>query len=300
MNVEFEKKLKQGTQIIEKRLNELLTPGEHFGPPKQLAEAMRYAVLNGGKRFRPYLLIETARLFGISPVAVQDVACGLEFLHGYSLIHDDLPAMDDDDMRRGKPSIHRQYDEATAILAGDALQSLAFEVTAAPEAGLAADVRIKLVHELAIASGWAGMAGGQMLDLATEAVFTSPRLAIIQRIHSLKTGALMEYACVAGAVIGGADENQQQALREYGQLVGLAFQASDDLLDATGNAEKLGKATDKDARANKATIVARMGIEKSGEYIEKLKNGAIQALAPFKDNADTLVEVANFVASREN
>ncbi len=229
----FQEKLAAHARLMETRLAYHLTPGAHFGPPERLAAAMQHGTLGGGKRFRPFLLLESAALFGVSPHDAADTAAALECVHCYSLIHDDLPAMDDDDLRRGKPTVHKAFDEATAILAGDALLTLAFEILSAPETHSDPNVRIRLVQELAIAAGWAGMAGGQMLDLEAEKK-PKTRLAIIQRIHAMKTGSLIEFACVAGAILGRAAPEAEEQIRRFGQILVHLFQASDDLLDAVG------------------------------------------------------------------
>ncbi len=295
----FTARLSHAAGVINPRLHKLLTPGEHFGPPKRLANAMQYAVLNGGKRFRPFLVLESARLFGVSAEQAQDTACALELVHSYSLIHDDLPAMDDDDMRRGQPTVHKAYDEAMAILAGDALLTLAFEVLGSPQCHPSAVVRSRLVLELAQAAGWAGMVGGQVLDLAEEKAEKVPRLGVIQRIQSMKTGALLEFACAAGPILGNAGEQAEGHLREYGQAIGLAYQISDDLLDLKGDAELVGKATRKDQAAGKATVIARIGLEKTLRLLDDLEAAAIEALKPFGDAAETLREAARFISRRE-
>ena len=296
--MDFELRLSENTKVIAERLNQHLTPGQHFGPPRRLADAMRHAVLAGGKRFRPFLMIESARMFGRPPGRVADAAAALECVHCYSLVHDDLPAMDDDDLRRGRPTVHKYFDEATAILAGDALQSLAFEILAHPACHSNPAVRAQLVLELAIASGWAGMAGGQMMDLEEEGKAGKTRLAIIQRLHAMKTGALIEYACVAGGLLAEAAPRDIDILRSFGQMLGQMYQAADDILDITGDTLDIGKTAGKDEASGKATIVARMGIDKAKAYVKDLEAEAIKTLAPFGERAEWLVEATRFVVTR--
>jgi farnesyl diphosphate synthase len=298
--MDFAARLDENARLVGERLDQHLTPGQHFGPPRRLADAMRHAVLVGGKRFRPFLVIESARMFGAPPARVLDAACALECIHCYSLAHDDLPAMDDDDLRRGKPTVHKAFDEATAILAGDALQSLAFEILANPASHPNPAVRAHLVLELAVAAGWAGMCGGQMMDLEQEGKGGETRLAIIQRIHGMKTGALIEFACIAGGYLAGAKAAEVDALRNYGQLLGQMFQAADDILDVTQATEGLGKTAGKDVKADKATVVARMGLDKAKEYVAMLQAAAIDALAPFGERAEFLVAAAHFVVDRQS
>jgi farnesyl diphosphate synthase len=296
--MDFDARLRENARLLGERLNQHLTPGQHFGPPRQLADAMRHAVLAGGKRFRPFLVIESANMFGVSPLRALDAACALECIHCYSLVHDDLPAMDDDDLRRGKPTVHKAFDEATAILAGDALQSLAFELISSPACHTDPAVRAQLTRGLAIASGWAGMAGGQMMDLEQEGQGGSARLAIIQRIHMMKTGALIEFACLAGALLGGATDEETERLRMFGQLLGQMFQAADDILDITAETDDLGKTAGKDIAADKATIVSRMGLDKARAYVDELEASAIETLAPFGTRAEWLQAAAHFVVTR--
>lgn len=284
--------------LVEQRLTDLLTRVRGPGaPPEKLAEAMRYAALDGGKRLRPFLLIESARLFGIKPENVLDAAAALECVHCYSLVHDDLPAMDDDALRRGRPTVHLAFDEATAILAGDALLTLAFEIIAMPATHSSAAVRGELALGLARAAGWAGMAGGQSLDLEAEGKALTAQE--IRRLQALKTGALIEYACAAGAVLGGAQGADRTALEAYGQAIGRAFQLADDLLDVTGDAAALGKETGKDGDAGKATLVSVLGVEKARAELAVLEAEAVAALERFGEKGETLRETARFVARRE-
>lgn len=295
----FEDKMAAVARLVEQRLTDLLTRARGPGrPPERLAEAMRYAVLGGGKRLRPFLLIEAAGLFGIREENALNAACALECVHCYSLVHDDLPAMDDDDLRRGQPTVHKEFGEATAILAGDALMTLAFEILATPATHSSAAVRGELALGLARAAGWAGMAGGQSLDLDAEGETLT--VHDIRRLQGLKTGALIEYACTAGAALGGASGSDRAALEAYGKAVGRAFQLADDLLDATGDAAKLGKATGKDAGAGKATLVAALGEDKARQELASLEDEAIAALERFGERAETLADAARFVSRREH
>ncbi|QFR33130.1 polyprenyl synthetase family protein [Ancylobacter sp. TS-1] len=274
-------------------------------PGERLAGAMRHATLAGGKRLRPFLVVESAALFGVSRQAALPAAAALECIHCYSLVHDDLPAMDDDDLRRGRPTVHRAYDEATAILAGDGLLTLAFEILAREDAGPDAGVRIALVASLARAAGVAGMIGGQMLDLAAEGRFGDgapldlPAEAIIE-LQAMKTGALLRQACEAGALLGRADADGRAALDRYARAVGRAFQIADDLLDVEGEAGTVGKAVGKDAAAGKATLVGRLGIEGARAELGRLVGEAEAALSGFGTAATLLAEAAHFVAERRN
>lgn len=265
--------------------------------PVRLVAAMRYATLGGGKRLRPFLAIETARLFGADGEGVLRVGAALECLHGYSLVHDDLPAMDDDDLRRGRPTVHRAFDEATAILAGDALQTLAFDILADPATDADPLVRAELVLGLARASGLGGMAGGQMLDLQAES--ETPDEAAIRRLQAMKTGALIRFSCEAGAILGRASAEDRARLRRFGEIVGLAFQLADDILDQTATAEALGKATGKDSSRGKGTLVGLYGVTPVRAMLDDLVAEAEALLMPFGDRADTLAAAAHFVAIRE-
>ena len=252
---------------------------------------MRYSALGAGKRLRPFLVIESAKLFN-APGALR-VGAALECVHCYSLVHDDLPAMDDDDLRRGKPTTHRKFDEATAILAGDSLLTLAFEILADPETHSDANIRSSLIAELAKASGMNGMAAGQMLDMEADAT----SLEKILRIQNHKTGALFRFACESGAILAGADRT---ALRAYADNIGLAFQITDDLLDVSSTPQELGKATQKDSSKGKATIASLMGSAAARDKAEQLVQAAIAAVAPFGPKADTLREAARFIVARKS
>jgi farnesyl diphosphate synthase len=261
-----------------------------------LAEAMRYAALGGGKRLRPFLLIESARLFGLAPDEALSAACALECVHCYSLVHDDLPCMDDDAVRRGRPTLHVAFGEATAILAGDALLTLAFEILGDRATHFDPAIRAELVVMLAEAAGWRGMALGQALDLGAKQQDFSPE--DVTKMQSLKTGALFSFACEAGAVLARAAPRERAALKDYAARFGQAFQLADDLLDAEGDAEALGKAVAKDASRGKATLVALLGSAAAHERLKQAVESAEKALAPFGKRAENLIEAARFVATR--
>lgn len=266
--------------------------------PDRLMAAMRHGVLNGGKRLRPFLVMESAALFSADGEAALRVAAALECVHCYSLIHDDLPAMDDDDLRRGQPTVHKAFDEATAILAGDALLTLAFDIIADEATMLPAERRAALVLALARAAGAGGMVGGQKLDL--EAEQAPPDEAGIIRLQAMKTGALIRFACEAGALVAGAPAEDRERLAEFGSAIGLAFQLADDLLDLTADASQMGKATGKDAAAGKATLVALHGADWARSQLHGLVDQAHELLAPYGEQAALLKEAATFVATRNN
>ncbi|MGK9235677.1 polyprenyl synthetase family protein [Inquilinus limosus] len=282
---------------VEQMLDRLL-PGPEPGEPP-LVEAMRYATLGGGKRLRPFLVMATSRLFDVAEACALRTAAAIEMLHCYSLVHDDLPAMDDDDLRRGRPTTHRAFDEATAILAGDALLTLAFEVLADPGTHAEADVRIALVAGLAQAAGAAGMVGGQALDMQAERN-PSADLDTVIRLHRLKTGALFEFSCEAGAILGKADHARRAALRAYARDMGLAFQIGDDLLDVRGRAEEMGKAPGRDAAAGKATFVTLLGLDQAEARARLLADQACRHLDVFGSHAGALRAVARFVVDRRS
>jgi farnesyl diphosphate synthase len=279
---------------VEATLDELLPSGAGLENP--LLDAMRYATLNGGKRLRPYLTTATAALFGVPDRQAQRAAAAVELLHCYSLVHDDLPAMDDDELRRGRPTCHIAFDEATAILAGDALLTLAFDVLADPETHEDAGVRIDLVRGLTEAAGAHGMVAGQMIDLAVE--HRPVDVATIERLQALKTGALITFAAEAGAVLGKAGPDERQAIVSYGRMVGAAFQIVDDLLDEEGDEEAMGKALGKDAAAGKATLVGALGRDEARRRADRLARDAIASLEPFGHPAEPLRDVARFVVTR--
>jgi farnesyl diphosphate synthase len=269
--------------------------------PQRLLDAMRYSSLGGGKRLRPYLVVETATLFDVPRERALMAGAALECVHCYSLVHDDLPAMDNDALRRGQPTAHKAFDEATAILAGDGLLTYAFDILARPETHPSASVRVALVSALARASGLGGMAGGQMLDLAAEGRFERPVSfdeAAVGTLQAMKTGALLRFACLAGAILGEASETDHAALDRYGSALGRAFQIADDLLDAEGDAAVVGKSTGKDAAAGKATLVGVLGPERAKARLAALVVEAEGALAAFGDAAAMLKAAARFVAER--
>jgi farnesyl diphosphate synthase len=268
------------------------------GPAARLHEAMRYAILGGGKRLRPFLAVASADLLDVPRERSVRVGAAIELIHGYSLVHDDLPAMDDALTRRGRPSGHRQYDEATAILAGDALQSLAFDMLVHPATHPGPGVRCALVAGLAAAAGPQGMCGGQMIDLLAEGKALD--LEQILELQRLKTGALIGYACETGALLGGGSDAVRGALRGYAADLGLAFQIQDDLLDVTGDAEVTGKDLGRDAAAGKATVVALLGVAESRRRLEELRNSALAHLDRLEGETAELRAVFDFVISRSS
>jgi farnesyl diphosphate synthase len=292
---------------IEALLDRLLAAAPIAGElsrPARLIEAMRYSSLNGGKRFRPFLVVETAALFEVPRPNALMAGAALECVHCYSLVHDDLPAMDNDDLRRGQPTAHKAFDEATAILAGDGLLTFAFDILSRQETHADPRVRIELVMALARASGVGGMAGGQMLDLAAEGRFVQNRAALafsekdVRTLQAMKTGALLRFACEAGGILAAASPEQRAALQRYGSAVGQAFQIADDLLDLEGDPALVGKQTGKDAAAGKATLVSVLGVPTAKARLKALVGEAEQALAPFGSSAAILIEGAKFVADR--
>jgi farnesyl diphosphate synthase len=297
----LENRLKQSAAETEALLLALLSPSaltQEITRPANLLEAMRHGTLNGGKRLRPFLVIESAALFGDHRQAAMRVGAALECLHCYSLIHDDLPAMDDDDLRRGQPTVHKAFDEATAILAGDSLLTYAFDIIAAPETTLIADRKVDLVLSLARAAGVGGMAGGQALDLAAEK--QAPDESGIRTLQSMKTGALLRFACEAGPIIAGADVADRARLKAFGEKIGLAFQLADDILDVTSDTATLGKAAGKDAGRGKGTLVALHGTQWAENRLEELTGEAVDLLAPYGEKASILRETARFIANRES
>lgn len=287
--------LETAASAVENALDALLAsaPGE---PAARLRRAMRHACLGGGKRLRPFLALQAAALFGAGGAGPLRAAAAVELVHCYALAHDDLPAMDDDERRRGRPATHIAFGEATAILAGDALLALAFETLAAPETHPDPGVRAALVSALARAAGAGGMAGGQAMDIEAEG--RAPDRNEVVLMQRMKTGALIGAACESGALIAGAGEGDRAALRAYAGAFGLAFQIADDLLDATGDSRKAGKALRKDARAGKATFVALFGAEAARARAEALAEEAVAALARFGSRADLLRAAARFAVAR--
>lgn len=290
----FEPALAESANFVERSLDALLPPVG--GPEHRVLEAMRYAALGGGKRLRGFFVLQTGRLFGVDRGAVGRTAAAVECVHAYSLVHDDLPAMDNDDLRRGKPTVHKAFDEATAILAGDALLTLAFALASAPETHGDPFVRCELVSRLAHAAGHAGMVGGQMMDMVFE--HSSPGLPEITRLQRMKTAALITFSCEAGAILGRASAGARAALTAYGQELGLAFQIVDDLLDAEGETAQLGKAAGKDIARGKPTVVSVLGIERARAQALALAKQAADHLDLFDERADLLRAAAEFVVAR--
>jgi len=285
--------------VLKRLLDDAPLSGEIVRPERLLA-AMRHGTLGGGKRLRPFLVVESAALFGVAQAGALYAGCALELIHCYSLVHDDLPAMDNDDLRRGRPTVHKAYDEATAILAGDALLTLAFDAMARTDVHPDPAVRSALVLELARAAGIGGMAGGQMIDLAAEGRFDKRRLdnKEIATMQAMKTGALIRFACRAGAIMGKADTATLARLDAYGVAIGQAFQIADDLLDLESDAATLGKAAGKDAAAGKATLVATLGAPGARKRLAELVGEAEAQLAPFGAKGDILRATAHFIAER--
>jgi len=281
---------------IETCLDHLL-PRE-AGLEHRLLDAMRYAALGGGKRLRGFLVMEVAALFKVATTCAARVAASVEMLHAYSLVHDDLPAMDNDDLRRGKPSAHRAFDEATAILAGDALQARAFEVLAEEDTHSDAHARCELVLALGAAAGARGMAGGQMIDMATEGQTLT--LAEVGRLQALKTGRLIQYSAEAGAILGRAPPPLRALIVAYGRDIGAAFQIADDVLDAVGTDAQIGKTAGKDQAAGKATVVSLLGVERATTQARILSEQAASHLDHFGPEADLLRALAQWVVSRRS
>ena len=300
----FTTRLSDAAGIVEASLQALLSdkaaPGEIARPPRLMA-AMRHATLSGGKRLRPFLTLEAARLFGVEGRGPLRAGCAVELLHCYSLVHDDLPSMDDDDLRRGRPTVHKAYDEATAILVGDALQTLAFEVLADPATAEDAAIRSDLVLGLARASGLGGMVGGQLLDLSAEGRYGPAELgeADIRRLQMMKTGAILTFSVEAGAILGQADAPAHRRLVEYGRALGAAFQVADDILDREASPEALGKRTGKDREKGKATLVDLLGMEGARRECRQLVETAEAALDAFGAQAQILREAVRFVVERQ-
>ncbi len=293
----FETALTETARAIDAELDRLLPQTD--AAQGQLFDAMRYSTLAGGKRLRPFCTVACARLFSVPEDRALRVGAAIEMVHTYSLVHDDLPAMDDDDLRRGRPTCHKQFDEATAILTGDALLTLAFEVLADPATHPDAGVRCALIAGLAKAAGGGGMVGGQMIDLAAEKtpITELEEIALLQR---LKTGRLIDFSCEAGALLGGATPADRTRLLDYARDVGLAFQIVDDLLDVEGSADEMGKAVGKDATAGKATFVSLLGIEAARARAVALIDQAVSHLSPFDAQASLLRQAARFVLERRS
>ncbi|MGH1377567.1 MAG: polyprenyl synthetase family protein [Alphaproteobacteria bacterium] len=291
---ELQSEMNNVSEAINKTISRLLP--ETDLPENHLYDAMRHGTLNGGKRLRPFLVMHSAALFNVDPARARRVAAALEFIHCYSLVHDDLPSMDDAALRRGKPTVHIQYDEATAILAGDALLTLAFEILSENETHEDPRIRCELIQTLAKASGGHGMVGGQMLDLLAENQEFD--LGTISRLQRMKTGKLMAFACEAGAILGKAGEPQKRALCNYAHDLGLAFQVTDDILDVEADPQDTGKDTGKDEAAGKATFVSAMGKEQAQERADMLVHQAIAHLKIFEGRAQMLKDLALYVLER--
>ena len=301
MTSDFQQTLKSTAHTVNQALEKILSgqagEGEIVRPAKLVA-AMRHGLLNGGKRLRPFLVIQSAGLFDVSPAQAMQAACALECLHSYSLIHDDLPAMDDDDLRRGQPTVHKAFDEAMAILAGDALLTLSFDLMSSTNCHPDPMVRSELVNQLARASGLGGMIGGQVLDLAAEEQdLLEDEIRVLQR---MKTGALIRFACVAGGILGKAGEAERLSLARFGETVGLAFQLADDLLDVTSDARTMGKAVGKDADRGKGTLVGLLGVEVVRQLLADSVEEAHASLSGFGEEADILRQTAQFIVERRS
>jgi farnesyl diphosphate synthase len=291
----LEERASQIELVLERLLDGRTRPGEIMRP-RRLVEAIRYGALEGGKRLRPLLVVESATLFSADGEAALRVGAALECIHCYSLIHDDLPAMDDDDLRRGRPTVHKAFDEATAILAGDCLLTDAFGIVASPETELPAERKVALIVALSAAAGVGGMAGGQALDL--EAERATPDEEGILTLQAMKTGALIRFAAEAGPILAGASADDRERLSAFGSAIGLAFQLADDLLDLTSDSGTMGKATGKDAGRGKATLAGLHGVEWTRRQLAGLVEQANELLDPYGEAADTLRAAARFVAER--
>jgi farnesyl diphosphate synthase len=293
----FSQNLAQVVQLAEARLDVAIP--ESNGYTSNLHAAMRHAVFAGGKRLRAFLAMETARLFDVEDTVSVTAAAAIECLHAYSLVHDDLPCMDDDDMRRGQPTVHVKWDEATAVLVGDALQTLAFELLVKLETHIGATACLRLIGRLADASGKDGMVAGQAIDMAAETAQTPMTFSDIGTLQAKKTGALIIWSAQAGGIMGGATEVQMSELSAYANAVGLAFQIRDDILDIEGDAADVGKRVGKDADAGKATFVTALGIENARLRAEDLVQEAINHISSFGSQADHLKALAQFAVSRQ-
>lgn len=293
-DTEFARRLTEVADKVTVALDQLIPPAQ--GPEADLMRAMRHSALANGKRMRPFYVIETGAMFDAPEKSALRTAAALECVHCYSLVHDDLPCMDDDDFRRGQPTVHKAFNEATAVLAGDALLTLAFKILASNETHKDPTVRLRLIERLADSAGAQGMVGGQMIDMLES---ESPRdLNTITRMQRLKTGALISYSVEAGAILGGANEAERNALHGFAHDLGLAFQISDDLLDATGNEAEVGKPLRKDGEAGKANFVTLLGVEAAKERVQMLAAQARTHLALFRNRANILLQSVDFVLDR--
>lgn len=296
MSDEFRDSLTLWQNQVNEALDSLLS--QQSFSSTTLPEAIRYSLVNGGKRLRPAIVYAAAHAIGKETALTQDAACAIECIHAYSLIHDDLPAMDDDDLRRGQPTCHRAFDEATAILAGDALQTLAFSCLSETK-GDSAEDRLQMIRILANASGLNGMVGGQALDIS--AVGKPQDLSALKTLHGLKTGALISASAQLGALSTGiASPSQVEALKKYSERIGLAFQIQDDVLDVTGSTAEIGKTQGADAALNKTTYTTLMGVDEAGAEAQRLIVGAKAALDIFGESADPLRQLADFVVQRKH
>lgn len=295
-DMEFQQRLKEVADKLTVALDQLIPPAA--GPEADLMRAMRHAALANGKRMRPFYVLETGRMFGAPEKSLLRAAAALECVHTYSLVHDDLPCMDDDDLRRGQPTVHKAFDEATAVLAGDALLTLAFRILADEDTHEDAAVRVQLISRLADSAGALGMVGGQMIDMMGREM---PRdLNTITRMQRLKTGALISYSTEAGAIIGKASAAERHALSGFAHDLGLAYQIADDILDATGEESMTGKAVRKDRGAGKTNFVTLLGLDGARERVRLLAAQAREHLAIFRHRADILLQSVDFVLRRKH
>jgi geranylgeranyl diphosphate synthase type II len=293
--VNLQSYLSEKCRIIDSALGEYLPPEDRF--PEVIFRAMRYSVLDGGKRLRPTLVLASCEAVGGDPAAAVPAACAIELIHTYSLIHDDLPAMDDDDFRRGKPTCHKVFGEAMAILAGDALQSLAFEIITGRTKGVAPEIVLEVARRVTSAAGIGGMVTGQVVDMLSEGKEISAET--LRFMHAHKTGALIEASCVAGGLLGGGTPEQIKSLSLYGEKIGLAFQIADDILDIEGDRAKTGKSVGSDLRKRKSTYPSLFGLDESRELARRAVDEAVAALSTFDGCADPLRALARFVVERE-
>tara|TARA_B100001123_G_scaffold85987_1_gene98750 strand:- start:238 stop:1125 length:888 start_codon:yes stop_codon:yes gene_type:complete len=291
---DLESNLKKAQGEVDKTIKSLLPTGK--GIEKKLFDAIQYSILSSGKRLRPFLVMQSSKLFDVDEKNALRVASAIEMIHAYSLVHDDLPSMDNDSLRRGLPTTHKKYNEATAILAGDSLLTLSFEILSDSLTHNDPKIRCDLINELAEASGARGMVAGQMMDLEAENKKLS--IGVITRIQRLKTGALIAFSCNSGAILGRAEKKQKFALQGYAHDIGLAYQIRDDLLDVTSTTKKLGKKTNKDKKAGKKNFVSILGKDRAKKQLEFLANQAIKHLESFDDKANMLREVARFIVER--
>ncbi len=297
----FESRLADAAVRVEARLAQLLAAQASPATPERLAAALQHAVLGGGKRFRPFLVIECARLFDAPAAAAVEVAAALECVHCYSLVHDDLPGMDNDEIRRGRPTVWKAFDEWTAILAGDGLLTVAFEILADLGPEVPDHTKLELIRRLAVDAGRAGMVGGQAIDLDADkrGLPIAPDMAHIRRLQAMKTGALIRYGAEAGALLGGASGPALAQISAYAEALGLAFQISDDLLDTTGDAARVGKAVGKDAALGKATLVSLMGVDAARQELDRVVAAAIASLSSFGARSATLAAAARYMGARD-